>query len=102
MIWPVTFGVRCPLPEGHMLKVILTLLSFLLIHTAEAKPVTVTVQSVNVAPYDTANQILSGKAVADLPAVEAEKAVVTINRTVAGKLGISIDENHLKNIKAID
>jgi putative tryptophan/tyrosine transport system substrate-binding protein len=49
-----------------------------------------------------ANAILSGKSPSQLPETDAQKAVVTINKTIAGKLGIPISESALSDFHFID
>lgn len=49
-----------------------------------------------------ANQILSGKPVKEVPPVEAQKAVITINKTVAEKLGIPIPDRKLADIHIVE
>ncbi|MFH0727361.1 MAG: ABC transporter substrate-binding protein [Pseudomonadota bacterium] len=49
-----------------------------------------------------ANMILDGKPLAKVTPAEAQKVVVTINRTVAGKLGIPINNAALGGIHVVD
>jgi putative ABC transport system substrate-binding protein len=49
-----------------------------------------------------ANRLLSGQSVQQVPPEEARKAVVTVNRTIGDKLGISIPDVTSANIKIID
>ncbi|MDX9788039.1 MAG: ABC transporter substrate-binding protein [Desulfobacterales bacterium] len=49
-----------------------------------------------------ANQILSGKPVETVPPVEAQKTVITLNKTVAEKLGIPIHDITLPDINIIE
>jgi len=49
-----------------------------------------------------ANRILSGTMPAQIPQTEAKKTVVTVNRTIATKFGIVIDENANRHIRIVD
>lgn len=51
---------------------------------------------------DMATQVLNGTPVALIPPEEARQAVVTINQTVGGKLGIPLDDIQLEKIRLID
>jgi putative ABC transport system substrate-binding protein len=49
-----------------------------------------------------ANTIFGGKPLTQIPPAEAQKTVVTINRTVAGNLGIPIHDAALNGIRIVD
>jgi ABC-type uncharacterized transport system substrate-binding protein len=51
---------------------------------------------------DMANLILTGKSPCEVPVQNARKVTVTVNRTLAKKFGVRIDETMLETVKFVE